>query len=74
MVHDLYIYPPGPIGVVVGVVGVIVVVVVVVVVGELVVFISLITVQELPTNAGTITAASTTRITVYNNKWLVEIS
>lgn len=70
MVHDLYIYPPGPIGVVVGVVGVIVVVVV----GELVVFISLITVQELPTNAGTITAASTTRITVYNNKWLVEIS
>lgn len=69
MVHDLYIYPPGPIGVVVGVVGVIVVVVV----GELVVFISLITVQELPTNAGTITAAST-RITVYNNKWLVEIS
>lgn len=66
MVHDLYIYPPGPIGVVVGVVGVIVVVVVVV--GELVVFISLITVQELPTNAGTITAASTTRITVYNNK------
>lgn len=72
MVHDLYIYPPGPIGVVVGVVGVIVVVVVVV--GELVVFISLITVQELPTNAGTITAASTTRITVYNNKWLVEIS
>lgn len=73
MVHDLYIYPIGPIGVVVGVVGVIVVVVVVVV-GELVVFISLITVQELPTNAGTITAASTTRITVYNNKWLVEIS
>lgn len=72
MVHDLYIYPIGPIGVVVGVVGVIVVVVVVV--GELVVFISLITVQELPTNAGTITAASTTRITVYNNKWLVEIS
>lgn len=72
MVHDLYIYPPGPIGVVVGVVGVIVVVVVVV--GELVVLISLITVQELPTNAGTITAASTTRITVYNNKWLVEIS
>lgn len=72
MEHDLYIYPPGPIGVVVGVVGVIVVVVVVV--GELVVFISLITVQELPTNAGTITAASTTRITVYNNKWLVEIS
>lgn len=72
MVRDLYIYPPGPIGVVVGVVGVIVVVVVVV--GELVVFISLITVQELPTNAGTITAASTTRITVYNNKWLVEIS
>lgn len=70
MVHDLYIYPPGPIGVVVGVVGVIVVVVVV---EELVVFISLITVQELPTNAGTITAAST-RITVYNNKWLVEIS
>lgn len=65
MVHDLYIYPIGPIGVVVGVVGVIVVVVVV---GELVVFISLITVQELPTNAGTITAASTTRITVYNNK------
>ena len=64
MVHDLYIYPPGPIGVVVGVVGVIVVVVV----GELVVFISLITVQELPTNAGTITAASTTRLTVYNNK------
>lgn len=65
MVHDLYIYPPGPIGVVVGVVGVIVVVVVV---GGLVVFISLITVQELPTNAGTITAANTTRITVCNDK------
>lgn len=39
MVRDLYIYPPGPTGVVVGVVGVIVVVVVV---GGLVDFISLI--------------------------------
>lgn len=42
MVRDLYIYPPGPIGVVVGVVGVIVVVVVVVGGGGLVDFISLI--------------------------------
>lgn len=62
MVRDLYIYPPGPIGVVVGVVGVIVVVVVVVGGGGdwLISFLSLvITVHELLTNAGAITAAST---------------